>query len=214
MTPKHFIFFVCLLANLAAWASPSDSVIFQVENCYGYYGYIKTNGEFIIEPQFDYAKPFSANGLAVVRIKDKYGYIDKTGKRVIEPQFDWAEDFHFENGLAAIEINGKYGFIDKTGKMVIEPQYVNLMSVPLQKFDGIHVLNKDWNSDTTVFVDERTGKITTVTSFTVMTFFSEGLTVISQKLKYGYADSTGTIVIKPNSKYQHLGDFSEGLAAV
>ena len=94
------------------------------------WGYADKEGTFLIEPQFDYAKSFADNGLALVRIGDwetgKYGYIDSTGKYVIEPQFDDAGDFT-DNGLACVRIGdydtGKCGYIDITGKYVIEPQF-------------------------------------------------------------------------------------------
>ena len=69
-------------------------------------------GTFVINPQFDYAEPFS-DGLAVVRIGDfetgKDGFIDKTGTFVINPQFDDARSF--SEGLARVRIGDEWGFI-------------------------------------------------------------------------------------------------------
>ncbi|MDR2636780.1 MAG: WG repeat-containing protein, partial [Zoogloeaceae bacterium] len=41
-----------------------------------------------IEPRFDEAGNFAANGLARVRIKDKWSYIDAQGEEVIPSRFE------------------------------------------------------------------------------------------------------------------------------
>jgi hypothetical protein len=112
----------------------------------GKWGYIDRSGKMVIQPQFEYAGPFS-EGLAVVQIEGKLGYIDKSGKIVITPQFflysrnfdesgkivfkpmdkniqqfDIAQSFY--EGLAAVpDKENKYGYIDQTGAVVIPPQF-------------------------------------------------------------------------------------------
>ena len=86
----------------------------------GVFGYINKNGEYIINPQFEYASWFS-EGLASVGIGDKYGYINKKGEIAINPQYEGASDFY--EGLAAVKIGEKWGFINKKGQIAIEPKY-------------------------------------------------------------------------------------------
>ncbi|HDS29982.1 MAG TPA: WG repeat-containing protein, partial [Firmicutes bacterium] len=50
-------------------------------------GFIDKTGQYVINPQFDFAFDFS-EGLAPVKIAEKWGFIDKTGQFVINPQFD------------------------------------------------------------------------------------------------------------------------------
>jgi ribosomal protein L37E len=66
------------------------------------WGYINTQGEIVIEPQFDYIRPFEKNGLARVFVGEmiyldwdvrgpgdgKWGFVNTQGEIVIEPQFD------------------------------------------------------------------------------------------------------------------------------
>jgi len=52
----------------------------------GKWGYIDKSGDYVINPQFDYAWDFS-EGLARVRIGDRRGYIDKTGMFVWGPSY-------------------------------------------------------------------------------------------------------------------------------
>jgi hypothetical protein len=84
------------------------------------WGYIKSDGNYQIKPQFDDAYPFFEN-LAAISIGNKYGYIDKNGKIVINPEYEATYDF--SEGLAAVVKGGLFGFIDKTGKSIIAPQY-------------------------------------------------------------------------------------------
>lgn len=98
----------------------------------GKYGYRDKDGEFLIQPQFDYAGEFS-EGLAVVGLgkfpATKWGYINLQGQVVIPAQFDGAHDF--SEGMAAVSIGGKLGYIDRTGKLVVSAQFDEA-----QKFTG------------------------------------------------------------------------------
>jgi hypothetical protein len=89
---------------------------------YGKAGFIDSKGKWVIEPQFDDARPFS-DGLAAaqvgVAIDGKWGFIDRTGKFVIDPKFDEVGDF--SEGLAWVKTNNSVGFIDKQGQVVIPP---------------------------------------------------------------------------------------------
>lgn len=84
------------------------------------FGYMNTNGEIVISPQYDKATTFE-NGIACIQYNNEYGCIDKQGKTVVEPQFD--EMKNFSEDLAAIKISGKWGYIDKSGKIKISPIY-------------------------------------------------------------------------------------------
>ncbi|WP_141045744.1 WG repeat-containing protein [Campylobacter coli] len=86
----------------------------------GQWSFLDKNGEFAIEPKFDYVWSFG-EGLAGVKLNGKWGFIDKSGKIVIESKFD--SGGHFSEGLAGVKLNGKWGFIDKSGKIVIESKF-------------------------------------------------------------------------------------------
>ena len=85
------------------------------------YGYVNRSGEWIISPQFRYARSFT-DGMALVDTPNgKSGYIDADGKWIIEPLYDRAYDFY--NSYIMIYLNKKYGFIDRKGNTLIEPEY-------------------------------------------------------------------------------------------
>lgn len=87
------------------------------------YGYVNMRGNVVIEPQFEDAGDFAANGLARVATGPaKYGYVDARGKLIIQPQFQSAQDFA-ANGLARIKQNNRFGFVNARGDIVVQPQY-------------------------------------------------------------------------------------------
>jgi hypothetical protein len=100
------------------------------------YGYVDKSGAWVIEPQFEFARPFS-EGLAEVSVigvdappnPGRAGYIGKTGTLVVQPQYLWGDPF--SGGLALVapwddEIAesgmwyppDKYRYIDTTGAVV------------------------------------------------------------------------------------------------
>ncbi|TYQ30105.1 WG repeat-containing protein [Pseudanabaena sp. UWO310] len=82
------------------------------------YGYINTNGQMVIKPQFDEAYSFS-EGIATVRIDEQLYIIDKSGRIIAKSPS--SEPVYFSEGIAVARSNGKFGYIDRAGKMVINP---------------------------------------------------------------------------------------------
>ena len=74
------------------------------------YGYVNKTWEFVIEPKFASAAPFSEGLARVAVIEDeveKLAFIDKNGDFVIPPRFNTDFDFRrnssdFSEGLAAV----------------------------------------------------------------------------------------------------------------
>ncbi|WP_223032172.1 WG repeat-containing protein [Hanstruepera marina] len=84
-------------------------------------GFIDSEGNWIVEPQYDKARAF-INGLAPVLKGKEWGYINTSGEVVIPFQYRDAEIFS-EDGLAAIKVSKLWGFINDKGEMVIEDKY-------------------------------------------------------------------------------------------
>ena len=78
------------------------------------YGY-KQDGEWVIPPQFEDARPFH-HGLAAVQVDGVWGYIDRSGRLVIEPRFFTAG--LFLGGLFAQveEQRGRPFYVDREGR--------------------------------------------------------------------------------------------------
>lgn len=105
----------------------------------GPYGYVNQKGEVVIAPIFEIAGRFAANGLAVVKYRDKYGFINEKGVWAIPAKFEKLEPFS-SNGLAlaggnpqVMKIEGMggilgysvrdFGFINQLGEWVIKPRF-------------------------------------------------------------------------------------------
>lgn len=166
-------------------------------------GYIDKIGNYVIPPQFDHAEDF-AEGLAVVKVKDKYGYdkygyINKKGKYVVQPQFDYSTRFY--QGLALVEIRNdktfinKYGLIDKTGKYRLKPSFDYIEDPDSQ---GIFALVAEFKEGLmrVGIVDESCLKKYDTSEYV--------------KKKLGFIDRTGKIVIP--LKFESVGDFYNGRA--
>lgn len=179
---------------------PADKLLPHTEDG-SLYGYVDLSGEWVIEPQFDFADEFSED-LALVNVDEQYGYIDRAGEFVIEPQFIFATPF--SEGLAAVTRDRKAGFIDQTGEMVIEPRFDFANSFQ----EGLALVGVDGLSG---FIDS-TGEYTIEPSFPFAADFSEGLAVVEVEGRYGYVDQTGKIAIEP--VFDFANSFAEGLATV
>jgi len=167
------------------------------------YGFVNKNGEFVIEPQFDYAFDFSEDGLARIKKDGKYGFVNKNGEFIIEPQFDYALDF--VNGFAVIVSNEKWGFINKAGEVVIEPQF----DYALDFVNGFAVIvsNEKYG-----LINEK-GEVVIEPQFDYLdSCEDDGLYIIKQDGKYGVINKEGKIIVKP--KYSTLVDFKNGFAKI
>lgn len=181
------------------------------------YGYINEKGEWVINPQFNFAERFS-EGMAAVGFPSQdgesilKGYINKKGKVVIPCQFTAAEDFT-SNGTAIVALREKdgykftYGLIDKNGKYLINPQFGYLDA------DGDLYRCRFADADKYGWCDEN-GKIVINPQFEFATgFFNSELAPISLDSKmFGYADKTGKITINP--QFDFCLPFVDGMAFV
>ncbi len=112
-----------------------------------YFGYVNTNGDIVIQPEYFMSYDFSEGLATVSNENDKHGFIDTTGKLVIPFQFDHNFDGTylyegFNNGLASVYTGEKFGYINKKGEFAIEPvfDYAGRFSdgVALVLVDGLY----------------------------------------------------------------------------
>jgi hypothetical protein len=95
--------------------------------CARYYGYIDRTGEWVIEPRFLEAKPFS-EGLAPVRTENGWGYIDICGIVVTPDRYQEAGPFRHGVARFGRRFDGpiRYGLLDCSGREIIPPRYDRL----------------------------------------------------------------------------------------
>ncbi len=140
---RNFVMTICLIfvmsMSVFSYKTDTDALIPQ-KGTSGKWGYVNTDGNFIIKPFYEAAFEFK-EGLALVSLYNKYGYIDPAGKPVIQVQYDRAKSF--SDGLAAVMIYSNYqkkwGYIDRTGRFIIFPRFDEASDFS----DGRAIVKKD-----------------------------------------------------------------------
>lgn len=181
------------------------------------WGYINQKGEYVINPQFEYADYFCDGLAAIVQSVDKkerylYGYIDKKGKQVIKAQYKYATPF--SDGLAFVVAEDGYPTcINKSGKTVFTLSQAELAysfsegMAQFVKFEKKLSKEKGWRGKVG-FVD-KTGKVVIAPQFDDARPFHEGFAAILQNDKWGFIDKAGKIVINP--QFDEVGFFMNGI---
>ena len=85
-------------------------------------GYINSDGDWVLNPQYDKAYPFSEDGIALIKEKgsDLVHFIKEDGSYAIEEGFYDATDFKDGYAMVQKEENGKAAFIDTEGKYITD----------------------------------------------------------------------------------------------
>ncbi|MCE3228893.1 MAG: repeat protein [Bacteroidetes bacterium] len=175
------------------------------------YGFANRDGTIAIKPQYFYAGGFY-EGVSAVSEGGKDYYITKDNKKAFNVDFEDAGDF--SEGLASAvpydmkEGENKTGFIDRTGKFVIKPQFDFTGSFR----NGFAPVCKN---DQWAFID-KTGKPVCGYIYADAEDFYCGRAAVKQEKKgsWGYADTTGKLVIPCQFDYSSEFDEQKGSAYV
>lgn len=109
----------------------SEGLIAAKDKTSGLWGYIDKTGEYVIEPAFYDAFPFSEGLAAVKTVTGFYSFIDKTGKEVIKGEYSdistslagLKKYYNFNKGYALVNLGGdshnvKPTLIDTKGNII------------------------------------------------------------------------------------------------
>ncbi|WP_340025916.1 WG repeat-containing protein [Paenibacillus sp. FSL K6-1096] len=150
-------------------------------------GYINTKGELVVPYRYSFTSDFSEGMAAVtLTVGGKYGYIDTTGKLRITPRYDYATPF--SDGAAVVYVNGKYGYIDKKGNYLIKPQFS--MAQPFS--EGLAFVERN---GVTFYINKKGAKV--IQGYKAGGLFKGGLAPASTGQRYGYINTSGRFVVKP-----------------
>jgi hypothetical protein len=220
------------LARVATGPPPDSSNPLQTASGYGF---IDKTGTMVIPAEWDVAGGF-AEGLAAVMRGPAAGFINTKGKLVIPLKFDAVGPF--SEGLAQASVDGKCGYVGTVGIWTIGPEYACLPIKGVLANGMTYVLGGRFKSGlapvylegdperggTCHYID-RTGAKAFAQVFQRGGEFSEGLAPVCVGDKWGFIDTSGTMVIEPQfdspagyrSPDFYLrteNGFHEGLAAV
>ncbi|OJJ15272.1 hypothetical protein BKI52_38295 [marine bacterium AO1-C] len=171
------------------------SIVFHYNNKYsrtgkyGRFGLLNSNGKLVLDTIYDNIYRFK-NGFARVELNQRTGFINTQGKITIPIQFDSADDF--SEGLAAV---AKY--ITTQSKPAYTPQQIDsLKQIHKRQFPKDSKKEIDSLFNTPKFID----------------FLQEMRKQSEKKLKYGYINTEGKVVIDFQFKYAR--PFKNDLASI
>ena len=95
----------------------NDGDIFTVK-LDGRWGFVGTNGEELITPQFTALSDEFVNGAIITWGENGLmGFVNIQGEEIVKPKYGPVMDF--QESMAAVCLDGKWGFIDKSGTEII-----------------------------------------------------------------------------------------------
>jgi hypothetical protein len=218
-----------IIAPVNKYSIPTEMIaegVMPMANSNGLFGFADTNGVEIIAPKYEEVKRFS-DGMAAVKMNGKWGFIDKTGKEDVPVKYDFVD--YFSEGFCAVNIGGKdegtfadggkNGFIDKTGKQITELKYYWVYPFS----EGL-ALVKEKEDGAYEFIDPTGKTVLSLTKYSVVRNFAEGLAVVHLDVvvpgedfaitKSGCIDKTGKEIIPLTTDFFIWDEyFSEGLIA-
>ncbi len=175
----------------------------------GLWGYINTKGEWIREPEFLEAFPFSGGTAKVgkkINNKKHTTLIGKDGKEL----FYFTEgdiNAEFSDGLAYKSKDGKYGYIGLDKKWKIDPQFSNARSFS----EGLAAVKKGekWG-----YINKN-GEWVIKPTFNFAREFSSGVAIVTTENGYACINRKGELISNLNyeaTENSELSDFVGGYA--
>jgi hypothetical protein len=182
----------------------------------GKWGWMGTDGGFVVSPRFRELGDLGAEGLATASLDvpvsggvlPRVGFVGRDGELVIPADFVQAKDF--SEGLAAVKVDDRarsWGYVDTTGKLVIPAVYSS--AGPFR--EGLAAVTTDRGLPAQ-FID-RGAKLVAPLQPGAAGAYSEGLAAFTgPDRRLGYMDRTGNPVIP--AQFQSAAPFVDGLARV
>lgn len=145
-----------------------------------------------------------------------YGILDiQTEKLIIPHKYQKVCDF--KEGFAWVKSKNKWGFINKNLIEIVPPKYLDAFGLDNGNFQ-LGIIHCVGNTQMTNNLSELTSwykenrKKNPPILYNRIQGFSEGLTPIKLRKKWGFINTEGNLVIKP--RYEYVKPFSYGIAAV
>ncbi|MCL2529364.1 MAG: WG repeat-containing protein [Coriobacteriia bacterium] len=221
---------LCLLVTVLLIASLPLTSCNEVREEPALLGYIDESGEWVIEPRFTRAEPFSDNGLAMaseISGRLDFGIINVSGEWVIEPGGgnNLLAPPRFSSGLIAMRAYEApstflWGYVDETGSWVIEPQFKEVGNFAENGLAMAKEGEVGPNGETRGygFIDVTGNWVIEPTFSFCGTFKPNGLALaraFDSGGLYGYIDETGSWVIEPQfSNTSGFDSSANGIIAV
>ncbi len=170
-----------------------------------FYGYINSNGEFIIKPKFTMAMDFNNAGLAIACTGDFCGLIDSSGEYVVKPVYSFINPFVEDR---AIFTKGNVmGVLDDKGNVVTTKPY-NFISDYSDSLATIGI-SRDSGNYLYGYIDKDGSEVIHPT-FQESGSFKEGYALVQTTYGvYEIIDKTGKV--RTTFPYKYVGNLGDNL---
>ena len=222
-------------ANETTVKAGADDLVAPAENDEYLIGYINTNGEWVIAPQYSSATAF-VDGLALVctdgypgqwQIIDKLGTVKAEFESGFTPVvisgslandnligFCGPDNYGIYEGMIMITDGNKYGFANTAGVIVVEPQYAQALNFS----DGVAAVNFGTSNEPSWGYIDTQGNTVIAGSYEYAKSFSEGLAYVEWPFddenpdltlgSSGFIDKSGNIVIHGSGVETYIIEWS------
>ncbi|MCM8712093.1 WG repeat-containing protein [Clostridium sp. SYSU_GA19001] len=169
------------------------------------WGYINSRGRFKILPQFEYAKDFQNNGLAIVTLNNVDGIINSLRRYVVRPKYENIMDF--SEGLAVVIDKSGFKVIDETGREITCKSYSFISNFSNGR---AYFALSDAHGNYLYGYLDREGKEVIPAKYLNASDFKDGKAVVHVKENvYALIDLNGNIIQYYN--YPYVGGLGDGL---
>lgn len=169
------------------------------------YGYINTNGVFVIEPIYLNAYDFNNNESAIVQEGEKFGLINKKGEYILKPTYDSINEF--KENRAIFVLDNYMGVMDEKGNIITKEKY-NFIN---DYNEGRAIIGVSYNNEDYKYgYIDLNGNEVIAPIYSEANSFNEGRALVKTKDgKYSLIDVNGNVINTYN--YNYVSQYGNGL---
>lgn len=195
----------------------------------GAWGFVGTDGEWRLTPQWRQVRPF-AEGIAAVEAEAGWGLVDSNGDYLVEPGAQDADRVVIDGEsfalspykpasggcIAATPEDGQAHYITASGERWTPPAFANQKVVDLGSFsDGLAWVRVEQGKHTGVGWIDTAGEMVIPPDFTDGGNFEDGRAPAAiNSQNWGYIDGRGELVFPRKFVLEEAGPYGNGLAPV
>lgn len=169
------------------------------------WGYMKTDGEYAIQPKYKNCNSFNENGWAGVQNPEtnEYEFINLEGKP-LATEVKNLKGNEFNQGIAPVKNGKKWGYMDESGKLIVQTKYDGV--TPFYNSTAVVRSGKDY-----LLIDKEGNETTLPNSIILVKDMKEGMApFVGLNKKEGFVNEKGEIAIE--ARFLGVGYFNDGLA--
>lgn len=162
------------------------------------WGYIDANGDFKIEPKFQFAGNFDENGLAKIYDEEKMGLVNENCETIVPPIYDAISDLN-EDVMSAVQGNN-YSILDKSGNILFSSSDYLFLGI---SSEGYISAAKKAGDDVKMGYIDKNGKELIEPKYNIAYDFKNGRALVrNAEDKYAIIDNTGKVI--KELKYENV----------